>query len=505
MKWIHWVCCFFNFILFESEASFALEKLETPALRNWPPRIRYPFWCAAAAILLLGAGYIIGVAQLQARAYPYLSNADFYLPRTVDVLIVIWSFWVASSVASFLNVIAWRMPRGESINGRSHCTRCLAQLRLRDNFPILGWLALQGRCRTCRLPISSRYPVVEAVVGLSLTIVFVAELYQVSLPGQAQTHGGPLWFPRIDSLMLVTLIYHVVGLTMCWALGLIRFEGNQFPARLSCCALIVTITPILVFPTLMVVPWQMELQNDWRPDGRYVDAMIRVITALVAATALGRYLAKGFCPTADPKLDPLGKSTIRLIDLIVILSIPALLVGWQASPAVIVLAGVIAFWIRPIMPRGTDALGRFAIAMPVALTFQIVFWRRLDAADTATGLTFPLWPSENSSPGVMLFWLFMVGMVPLWLRESPVTTDPNTADIDPNTGDAECSSDIAFNDSACEQLDSVEGRKSGEASEAAAELNEPERDAGTLFTRAASDPTRLSDDHGGCPGDQRND
>ena len=429
--------------------------------------------------MLLGAGYILGVAQLQARAYPFLSGADFYLHRTVDVMIVVWSFWVASSVASFLNVVAWRMPRGESINGRSHCPRCLSQLKARDNFPVFGWLALHGRCRACRLPISSRYPIVESVVGFSLTATVVAELYQVSLPGQAQTYGGALWFPRLDPLILVTLIYHVVGLTICWALGLIRFDGNRLPANLSYFALIVTIVPILVFPTLMIVPWQMEVQDDWRPDGRYVDAIIRVITAIVAATALGRYLAKVFCPTADPKLDPLGKSTVRLIDLIVILSIPSLLVGWQASPAVIVLASVLAFWIRPIMPRQTDAFGRFAIAMPVALTFQIVFWRRLDSADTATGLLFPLWPSENSSPGVMLFWLFMVGMVPLWLRESPANTNSNTANTNPNTGDAELSSDLALKDAAFEQELAVEDRKLGDASGAAREPTERKRDADT--------------------------
>jgi leader peptidase (prepilin peptidase)/N-methyltransferase len=321
---------------------------------------------------------------------------------------------------------------------------------------------------------------VEAVVGLSLTAVAVAEVYQVSLPRQGQTHVGPLWTPELDPLILVTLVYHVLGLTLCWALGLIRMDGNRLPANLTAFALAFTALPILLYPALMVVTWQMEVQADWRPDGRYVDAMIRVITALVAATALGRYLAKGFCPTADPKLDPLGKSTGRLIDLIVILAIPALLVGWQASPAVIVLAAVLAFWIRPMMPRQSDALGRFAIAMPIALTFQIVFWQRLDSADTTTGLPFPLWPSENSSPGVMLFWLFMLGTVPLWLRESPADADIDAdADIHPNTGDADLSDDPAFDDNALDQKDSDEDRELGDVSESALELNERERDPGS--------------------------
>lgn len=470
------------------------KTVETLALRNRPLSIRYPLCYATAAILLLGAGYIMGVAQLQAQANPFLSAADLYLPRSVDVVIFVWSFWVGSSVGSFLNVVAWRMPRGESINGRSHCPRCLSQLKARDNFPVFGWLALRGRCRSCRLPISPRYPIVEVVVGLSLTAVAVAEVYQVSLPRQGHNHGGPLAFPELDPLVLVTLVYHIVGLTLCWAIGLIRLDGNRLPTNLTSFALAVTALPLLTYPTLMVVPWQMEVQDDWRPEGRYVDAIIRIITALVAATALGRYLAKGFCPTADPKLDPLGKSTVRLIDLIVILSIPALLVGWQASPAVIVLAGVLAFWIRPIMPQRCDALGRFAISMPIALTFQLVFWRRLDSADTTTGLPFPLWPSENSSPGIMLFWLFMLGMVPLWLRESPSDNKPESAGADPSTSDADLFGALASCESGLEQEDFGRAGDLGATSMPASELYEAKRGTGAEQGQLEGDSMEPTDD-----------
>jgi len=265
--------------------------------------------------------------------------------------------------------------------------------------------------------------------------------------------------PVAEPFIFITLVYHMVGLTMCWAIGLIRLDGNRLPRNLTIFALAMTVLPILVFPSLMVVPWQMDVSDDWRPDDRYFDAIIRVITALVAATALGRYLAKGFCPTADPKLDPLGKSTVRLIDLIVILSIPALLVGWQALPAVIVLAAVIAFWMRPVLPQRCEALGRFAISIPVALTFQIVFWRRLDAAlPTTAGWQFPIWPSENASPGVMLFWLFMLGIVPLWLRESPEGEDLHG-------GNPDVSRDSAFGAGDLEQPDLTEYSDVGEVAE----------------------------------------
>ena len=65
-------------------------------------------------------------------------------------------------VGSFLNVVIYRVPRGESIvTPRSACPSCGAPVRERDNIPVLSWLLLRGRCRDCSAPISARYPLVE--------------------------------------------------------------------------------------------------------------------------------------------------------------------------------------------------------------------------------------------------------------------------------------------------------------------------------------------------------
>lgn len=65
-------------------------------------------------------------------------------------------------VGSFLNVVAWRLPRGESFgHDRSRCPHCGTQLRAIDNIPLISWLALRGRCHHCQAPISLRYPLVE--------------------------------------------------------------------------------------------------------------------------------------------------------------------------------------------------------------------------------------------------------------------------------------------------------------------------------------------------------
>ncbi len=70
-------------------------------------------------------------------------------------------------MGSFLNVVAYRLPRRESlVTPGSHCTSCGSAVRPFDNIPVLSWLVLRGRCRDCSARISPRYPLVELATGL---------------------------------------------------------------------------------------------------------------------------------------------------------------------------------------------------------------------------------------------------------------------------------------------------------------------------------------------------
>lgn len=71
---------------------------------------------------------------------------------------------------SFANACIHRWPREMSVmRGRSHCPHCERLIAWWDNIPVLGWILLGGRCRSCRGPISFRYPLVELVTGLGFT------------------------------------------------------------------------------------------------------------------------------------------------------------------------------------------------------------------------------------------------------------------------------------------------------------------------------------------------
>src|SRR5215210_7727955 len=78
-------------------------------------------------------------------------------------------------IGSFLNVVAYRLPRGESVvKPRSRCTTCGTEVRALDNIPLLSWLVLRGRCRHCSAQISARYPVVELVTGVVFALIALA-------------------------------------------------------------------------------------------------------------------------------------------------------------------------------------------------------------------------------------------------------------------------------------------------------------------------------------------
>ncbi|MCA1830082.1 MAG: A24 family peptidase [Actinomycetota bacterium] len=77
---------------------------------------------------------------------------------------------------SFANVVVWRVPRKESIvSPGSRCPGCARALAWYENIPLVSWVALRGRCRTCKAAISIRYPIVELLMG-ALFALFAARL-----------------------------------------------------------------------------------------------------------------------------------------------------------------------------------------------------------------------------------------------------------------------------------------------------------------------------------------
>ncbi len=98
--------------------------------------------------------------------------------RDTDVplsLLVGLAFVLGACIGSFLNVVIWRLPRGESLLfPGSRCPACQGAIPAFANVPIVSYLLLRGRCRACRARISPRYPLVEALTGALFAMLLAA-------------------------------------------------------------------------------------------------------------------------------------------------------------------------------------------------------------------------------------------------------------------------------------------------------------------------------------------
>ena len=92
----------------------------------------------------------------------------------MDTMTLAFVFAFGAIIGSFLNVCIARLPDGRSIvRPPSHCPKCQSFLAWYDNVPILSYLVLGGRCRTCRVRISAIYPAVEVLTGALAVALFL--------------------------------------------------------------------------------------------------------------------------------------------------------------------------------------------------------------------------------------------------------------------------------------------------------------------------------------------
>jgi len=112
------------------------------------------------------------------------------------ILVIVLLFGLI--IGSFLNVCIVRLPRGRSIvNPPSHCPRCRAGIKFYDNIPVVSYLLLRGKCRSCGEPISLRYPFVELLNGL----LYVWIIHEFWFGGEAI-----LLMAFCSSLIVITFI-----------------------------------------------------------------------------------------------------------------------------------------------------------------------------------------------------------------------------------------------------------------------------------------------------------
>lgn len=218
------------------------------------------------AVLLASVGLAIvfpaiewGAQATSPKVSRFLADETWFetLPVVAaGALIAAWFFIFWSLIGSFLNVVVYRLPMGQSVvHGGSRCPRCQTPIKWHDNLPVIGWLTLSGRCRACSLPIAARYPIVESVCAGLCTAVYFRELVSggSNLPGRSPdpVYGGVLrLFPNLSTDLVGITLYHCVAIAVLLVWGLIAWDRREVPGRSIAWVLIAAATLPLLLPSL---------------------------------------------------------------------------------------------------------------------------------------------------------------------------------------------------------------------------------------------------------------
>ena len=123
----------------------------------------------------------------------------------MELIITVSIFILGAAIGSFLNVVIYRIPRGESIVfPSSRCQSCHTPLKWYHNIPVLSWLFLGGKCAYCKEPIASQYPIVELITAL----IFVILYFKLGLVWYLPFVWGS--FAALFALVMIDFKYYAV-------------------------------------------------------------------------------------------------------------------------------------------------------------------------------------------------------------------------------------------------------------------------------------------------------
>lgn len=143
--------------------------------------------------------------------------------------IAVMFFIVGACIGSFLNVVIYRVPEGQSvISPASHCFACNHAIPFYFNIPILSYLILKGKCGFCKAPISMRYPLVELLTGLFALAIF----FKFGLTPAA-------------------IFYFIFG-AMLIAISFIDLDHQIIPDKLSLPGIVIFATSCLFVPQMRI-------------------------------------------------------------------------------------------------------------------------------------------------------------------------------------------------------------------------------------------------------------
>lgn len=359
--------------------------------------------------ILVAVFLLMGVSPLIEATLPQNSTAAGWLEwsrsRVMETLVAIWFFVFGSMVGSFINVVVWRMPRGVSVVARgSACPWCTSKIRMKDNIPIFGWIKLRGRCRVCRLPISPRYPVVEAIFGFVFLLMFVVELQTTAanLPGGKRYLSTGILQVIISTKwdLILVYVYHMVLLVLLLTWTLMDYDRSRIPVKTIAFAILAGLGLSMAFPYVHPVKWH-TIDASWFTDFPWIQRFATGFLGLASGVFAGSIFEGITGNQRSQESNRSGGHTGLTCSLLAI----GLFLGWQAVIRVIFLFG--AGWlICSLVPRWKwlPASGILTLATIVFLCF----WRQLH----------PL-PDHVALAWVQLCLALILGLAMVWGASCP--------------------------------------------------------------------------------------
>jgi leader peptidase (prepilin peptidase) / N-methyltransferase len=302
---------------------------------NWPYRLAW-LTIVGSLLLYIGLGTLIGALTSGRRNYGIDWQIAF-VSSCFSATLAIWFTMIGASVGSFLNVVAYRLPLGRTIGGHSGCPYCATPIAKFDNVPVLAWLRLRGRCRTCRLPISPQYPLVEFLVAMVFLFAFLTEvrLGGSNLPSYGFQRGYSSLV--VSSTMVLRMISYLSILSGLLAAALIVVKGKFPPLILLLICLLPLLTLVIVDPAVTVVSYHVPSQvinEKFSATEALVTTSLGFLAGIVVAQILTPLMVAGMHKDNYADEVEIAIQEYRLVRAIqtwtASLAIAGAVVGWQA-------------------------------------------------------------------------------------------------------------------------------------------------------------------------------
>ncbi|MEO6812269.1 MAG: prepilin peptidase [Isosphaeraceae bacterium] len=236
------------------------------------------------------------------------------------IICVVWFFVLGAVVGSFLNVCIYRLPWQKSVIWpESRCPKCLEAIAPRDNVPILSWLLLRGACRNCALPISPRYALVEALVGVLFVGAYVTDV----------GFGDQVLFAGVS---FAQLGYHLVLVALLVAATFTDYDYQVIPDSITRTGMVLGLALGAAFPEVRPIP--SDAATTWgafQPGvvgaglGFLAGGLVRLLARFLRETVFHRE------PTSGPASKPSVREPILAPEETFGLPVVAAVIGWHIA------------------------------------------------------------------------------------------------------------------------------------------------------------------------------